>query len=177
MKEVGIYLVGCPTIARKVESYFNNLWKLASLDSSAHTKTVSDQQWQINRTVPCWSNFLDPKERCRYEISSIDSIIELYQESLIGMCLYKRINFFAFSALSSCKWGILVKFSHWLAIKLFILFVITAHLFPGSLRPRMWKAILFFQILTCLIRQLRLLGGIIQAHNLNLVTFPSLHLR
>ncbi|KAH9760321.1 hypothetical protein KPL70_000135 [Citrus sinensis] len=65
VKEVGIYLVGCPTIAKKVEVYFENLWTLSSLNSSTYTRTVSDQQWQANRTVPCWSHFLDPKGRCR----------------------------------------------------------------------------------------------------------------
>ncbi|XP_042987739.1 phospholipase D Z-like [Carya illinoinensis] len=65
VKEVGIYLVGCPKIAKKVEVYFDNLWKLAYLNSSAYTKTVSDQQWQTNRKVPCWSRFLDSKESCR----------------------------------------------------------------------------------------------------------------
>ncbi|KAM4130392.1 hypothetical protein ACJW30_01G097900 [Castanea mollissima] len=65
VKELGIYLAGCPTIAKMVETYFDNLWKLAFLNSSAHTKTVWDEQWQINRTVPFWSYFIDPKERCR----------------------------------------------------------------------------------------------------------------
>ncbi|KAI5673113.1 hypothetical protein M9H77_13477 [Catharanthus roseus] len=65
VKEVGIYLVGCPMIARKVEMYFLNLWKLAHLDVSSYTKSVWDQQWQIDRKVPCWSHFLHPKERCR----------------------------------------------------------------------------------------------------------------
>lgn len=66
VKEVGIYIVDCPRIAKKVEAYFDNLWKLGSLNSSAYTRTVSDQQWQINRTVPCWSHFLNSKDRCRY---------------------------------------------------------------------------------------------------------------
>eukprot|EP00257_Ricinus_communis_P003387 XP_002515425.2 phospholipase D Z [Ricinus communis] len=65
VKEVGIYLVGCKKIVRKVENYFENLWTLAHLDSSAYTSTVWDQQWQISRTVPCWSHFLHSKERCR----------------------------------------------------------------------------------------------------------------
>ncbi|KAM3711287.1 hypothetical protein ACJW31_01G097100 [Castanea mollissima] len=65
VKELGIYLAGCPTIAKMVETYFDNLWKLAFHNSSAHTKTVWDEQWQINRTLPCWSYFTDPKERCR----------------------------------------------------------------------------------------------------------------
>lgn len=64
VKEVGIYLVGCPKIAKNVEVYFDNLWKLASLNVSAYTKTVWDQQWQINRTVPCWSHFVS-EARCR----------------------------------------------------------------------------------------------------------------
>ncbi|KAE8056063.1 hypothetical protein FH972_012861 [Carpinus fangiana] len=53
-------------IAKKVEVYFDNLWKLAHLNFSAQTKTVSDQQWQTDRKVPCWSHFVDSKERCSY---------------------------------------------------------------------------------------------------------------
>ncbi|GMH10258.1 hypothetical protein Nepgr_012099 [Nepenthes gracilis] len=64
VKEAGIYLSGCPSIAKYVEKYYNNLWKLASMNSSKYTKTVWDHQWQINRTVPCWSHFLSPKARC-----------------------------------------------------------------------------------------------------------------
>ncbi|KAB2620259.1 phospholipase D Z-like [Pyrus ussuriensis x Pyrus communis] len=55
VKELGIYLVGCPKIARKVETYFENLWTLASLDHTTHTTTVSDKQWQVDRQVPCCS--------------------------------------------------------------------------------------------------------------------------
>lgn len=66
VKEVGIYLIGCPNIAKEVEVYFENLWKLGSLNSSDYTRTVVDQQWQVNRTVPCWSHFIERKERCRY---------------------------------------------------------------------------------------------------------------
>ncbi|OIW14972.1 hypothetical protein TanjilG_30691 [Lupinus angustifolius] len=65
VKEVGIYLADCPQIAKKVEVYFNNLWKLASLNSSAYTKTVLDQQWQVERKVPCWSHFVDSRQRCK----------------------------------------------------------------------------------------------------------------
>ncbi|KEH35900.1 putative phospholipase D [Medicago truncatula] len=65
VKEVGIYLSGCPVIAKKVEVYFNNLWTLASLNPSAYTKTVMDQQWQVERKVPCWSHFIKPRERCK----------------------------------------------------------------------------------------------------------------
>ncbi|CAI8599541.1 unnamed protein product [Vicia faba] len=65
VKEVGIYLVGCHGIAKKVEVYFNNLWKLASLNSSAYTKTVMDHQWQVKRKVPCWSHFIKRRERCK----------------------------------------------------------------------------------------------------------------
>ncbi|KAF2287282.1 hypothetical protein GH714_039534 [Hevea brasiliensis] len=65
VKEVGIYLVGCRKIVKRVDTYFNNLWKLAHLNSSAYTRTVWDQQWQIERTVPCWSHFIDSKARCR----------------------------------------------------------------------------------------------------------------
>ncbi|KAL7187229.1 hypothetical protein ACSBR1_037323 [Camellia fascicularis] len=65
VKEVGIYLVGCPAVANKVEVYYDNLWKLASLNVSAYTKTIWDQQWQVTRKVPCWSHFIPSKERCR----------------------------------------------------------------------------------------------------------------
>ncbi|KAL3819086.1 hypothetical protein ACJIZ3_004991 [Penstemon smallii] len=65
VKELGIYLVGCPRIAEEVKIYYDNLWKLAHLNSSAYTKQVSDQQWQTTRKVPCWSHFLHRKERCR----------------------------------------------------------------------------------------------------------------
>ncbi|KAI8569264.1 hypothetical protein RHMOL_Rhmol02G0265300 [Rhododendron molle] len=63
VKEVGIYLAGCPGIAEKVEVYFDNLWKLAFLNVSAYTETVWDPQWQITRKVPCWSHFVHQKER------------------------------------------------------------------------------------------------------------------
>ncbi|KAJ4952035.1 hypothetical protein NE237_028867 [Protea cynaroides] len=65
VKELGIYLVNCSSVATKVEVYFNNLWKLAFLNSSLYTKTVWDQQWQIKRQVPCWSHFVPFQERCR----------------------------------------------------------------------------------------------------------------
>ncbi|KAF6155092.1 hypothetical protein GIB67_035839 [Kingdonia uniflora] len=65
VKELGIYLVGCPKVAEEVEVYFDNLWKLSSLNSSQYTETVWDQQWQINRQVPCWSHFVNSKQRCR----------------------------------------------------------------------------------------------------------------
>ncbi|OAY53595.1 phospholipase D Z [Manihot esculenta] len=65
VKEVGIYLTGCRKIVKSVDTYFNNLWKLAHLNSSAHTRTVWDQQWQIERTFPCWSHFIDSKARCK----------------------------------------------------------------------------------------------------------------
>ncbi|XP_015884027.3 uncharacterized protein LOC107419749 [Ziziphus jujuba] len=74
VKELGIYLVGCPKIARKVEAYFNNLWTLASLNSSEYTNTVSDQQWQIERKVPCWSRFIDTDLRCRSPIPRFEDI-------------------------------------------------------------------------------------------------------
>ncbi|XP_010265574.1 PREDICTED: phospholipase D Z-like [Nelumbo nucifera] len=64
VKELGIYLADCPKIAKKVDVFFNNLWALASLNSS-YTKTVLDQQWQTQRNVPCWSHFLQVEERCR----------------------------------------------------------------------------------------------------------------
>uniref|UniRef100_A0A2P2LTN3 Phospholipase D Z-like isoform X1 n=1 Tax=Rhizophora mucronata TaxID=61149 RepID=A0A2P2LTN3_RHIMU len=65
VKELGVYLVGCPKMAKGVETYFENLWKLGTINSSTHIRTIMDQQWQINRTVPCWSHFINHKERCR----------------------------------------------------------------------------------------------------------------
>ncbi|XP_072964002.1 uncharacterized protein [Typha angustifolia] len=65
VKEAGIYLVGCPRIAKWLGTYFNNLWKLSSLNSKAYTRTVWDDQWQALRKVPCWSHFIPVKERCR----------------------------------------------------------------------------------------------------------------
>ncbi|KAJ8465872.1 hypothetical protein OPV22_028424 [Ensete ventricosum] len=69
VKEVGIYLVGCPDIARRLEIYFNNLWTLSSLNSTAYTKNVWDKQWQAKRKVPCWSHFIHKKQRCRSPLS------------------------------------------------------------------------------------------------------------
>ncbi|ONK70452.1 uncharacterized protein A4U43_C05F33870 [Asparagus officinalis] len=65
VKELGIYLVGCPGIAKKLEIYFDNLFKLSSLNSTSYTKVVQDEHWQVNRKVPCWSHFINPRERCR----------------------------------------------------------------------------------------------------------------
>ncbi|KMT16926.1 hypothetical protein BVRB_2g043960 [Beta vulgaris subsp. vulgaris] len=65
VKEVGIYIADCPTMAKKVEVYYNNLWTLGLLNASAHTTTTWDQQWQLSRTVPCWSHFVTPAERCK----------------------------------------------------------------------------------------------------------------
>ncbi|CAA0810654.1 Unknown protein [Striga hermonthica] len=79
VKEVGIYLAGCPRIAREVEIYFDNLWKLAHLNSSMYTKSVWDQQWQTFRKVPCWSHFIHREERCR---SPIPKYVEI--EHVIG---------------------------------------------------------------------------------------------
>ncbi|XP_077238124.1 uncharacterized protein LOC143879563 isoform X2 [Tasmannia lanceolata] len=70
VKEVGIYLVGCPSIAKKVEIYFDNLMKLASLNSSVYTKIVWDKQWQARRKVPCWSHFVHLRQRCRSPLPS-----------------------------------------------------------------------------------------------------------
>lgn len=73
VKELGVYLFGCPNIAKKVETYYNNLWKLAHLNSSAYTSLVWDKTWQTIRKVPCWSHFLDEKERCSSPLSkSVD---------------------------------------------------------------------------------------------------------
>ncbi|KAE8701583.1 BTB/POZ domain-containing protein NPY1-like [Hibiscus syriacus] len=68
VKEVGIYLVGCPKVARKVGVYFQNLWRLAHLDESIYTTTISDQQWQIQRKVPCWSHFIESDLRCTLQL-------------------------------------------------------------------------------------------------------------
>lgn len=65
VKEVGIYLVDCPEIARVVKVYYDNLWKLSSLNVLAYTRTILDQQWQIKRKVPCWSHFIPFKARCK----------------------------------------------------------------------------------------------------------------
>ncbi|KAJ4748054.1 Phospholipase D Z [Rhynchospora pubera] len=64
VKELGIYLVGCPKIADAVENYFNNLWTLSTLNSTDYTRTIVDRQWQASRVVPCWSNFIPKEERC-----------------------------------------------------------------------------------------------------------------
>ncbi|KAJ0808928.1 hypothetical protein HanPI659440_Chr01g0008901 [Helianthus annuus] len=66
VKELGIYLVDCPAVATKVETFYNNLWKLGFLNHSAYTTKIWDEQWQICRTVPCWSPFIPSKGRCRY---------------------------------------------------------------------------------------------------------------
>lgn len=66
MKEVGIYIVGCPKVARKVGVYFHNLWRLAHLNVSAFTATILDPKWQIQRRVPCWSHFIESDMRCTY---------------------------------------------------------------------------------------------------------------
>lgn len=65
VKELGIYIVNCSTIAEKVEIYFDNLWTLTSLNSSLYTKMVWDREWQVRRKVPCWSHFIDYKQRCK----------------------------------------------------------------------------------------------------------------
>lgn len=70
VKEVGVYITGCPSISRNVEIYFNNLWKLGSMNDSAYTRTVWDQQWQITRIVPCWSHFVQSDERCSSRLVS-----------------------------------------------------------------------------------------------------------
>lgn len=74
VKEVGIYLVGCPKVARKVGVYFQNLWRLAHLDDSAYTTTILDQQWQIQRKVPCWSHFIESDMRCTPQLPRFEEI-------------------------------------------------------------------------------------------------------
>ncbi|CAN0913273.1 Phospholipase D Z [Linum grandiflorum] len=66
--ELGIYLVNCPSIVKAVGVYFDNLWKLAFLNSSIHARSVWDQEWQVNRTVPCWSHFIPRRARCKSPI-------------------------------------------------------------------------------------------------------------
>ncbi|XP_051204116.1 uncharacterized protein [Lolium perenne] len=65
VKELGIYFASCPQIAKTVEVYFQNLWTLSTLNSTTYTKVALDKQWQTSRKVPCWSHFLQPKDRCR----------------------------------------------------------------------------------------------------------------
>ncbi|CAK9317537.1 unnamed protein product [Citrullus colocynthis] len=65
VKELGIYLTGCPRIAAHVKVYFDNLLKLAFLNHTDYTRTIFDHQWQTHRKVPCWSYFIDPESRCR----------------------------------------------------------------------------------------------------------------
>ncbi|KAM0834061.1 hypothetical protein ACQ4PT_063874 [Festuca glaucescens] len=65
VKELGIYFASCPQIAKTVEVYFQNLWTLSTLNSTSYTKVALDKQWQTSRKVPCWSHFLQPKDRCR----------------------------------------------------------------------------------------------------------------
>ncbi|XP_047074627.1 phospholipase D Z-like [Lolium rigidum] len=65
VKELGIYFTSCPQIAKTVEVYFQNLWTLSTLNSTTYTKVALDKQWQTSRKVPCWSHFLQPKDRCR----------------------------------------------------------------------------------------------------------------
>ncbi|KAK1317254.1 hypothetical protein QJS10_CPA05g02205 [Acorus calamus] len=66
VKELGIYLVDCPSIAEKVEVYYNNLWTLSTLNASVYTTSVWDDQWQALRKLPCWSHFVPLKERCKW---------------------------------------------------------------------------------------------------------------
>ncbi|XP_031483428.1 uncharacterized protein LOC116252932 isoform X2 [Nymphaea colorata] len=65
VKEVGVYLVDCHPIAKKVEVYFQNLMKLSSLNSSTYSKRIWDSVWQVHRNVPCWSHFVNARDRCR----------------------------------------------------------------------------------------------------------------
>ncbi|KAL9247891.1 hypothetical protein vseg_021271 [Gypsophila vaccaria] len=64
VKELGVYITGCHKIAKKLTKYYNNLWMLASLNETLYTTTVFDSQWQLNRTVPCWSHFIPKHDRC-----------------------------------------------------------------------------------------------------------------
>jgi len=78
VKEVGVYIAGCRKIAKIVKKYYNNLWTLASLNASEYTTTAWDQQWQINRTVPCWSYFIPDKGRCRYGVAYLLHVYSNY---------------------------------------------------------------------------------------------------
>eukprot|EP00252_Welwitschia_mirabilis_P022320 TRINITY_DN6005_c0_g1_i2.p1 TRINITY_DN6005_c0_g1~~TRINITY_DN6005_c0_g1_i2.p1 ORF type:complete len:271 (+),score=40.20 TRINITY_DN6005_c0_g1_i2:275-1087(+) len=71
VKELGIYIVNCPIIAKAVDTYFQNLWTLSTLDASLYTKRVWDKEWQIRRKVPCWSHFLHYKQRCRWHFQKV----------------------------------------------------------------------------------------------------------
>lgn len=66
VKEVGVYFRNCPKVVKLLDGYFNNFWTLTSLNASEHTSVVWDQQWQLNRTVPCWSQFVEPHKRCQW---------------------------------------------------------------------------------------------------------------
>ncbi|KAK3134224.1 hypothetical protein QOZ80_6AG0546560 [Eleusine coracana subsp. coracana] len=68
VRELGVYFTNCPQIAKTVEIYFQNLWTLSTLNSTTYTKVAWDKQWQVSRKVPCWSHFLQPKERCRSHV-------------------------------------------------------------------------------------------------------------
>ncbi|TVU08336.1 hypothetical protein EJB05_41737 [Eragrostis curvula] len=68
VKELGIYFTDCPQVAKTVEVYFQNLWTLSTLNSTTYTKVAWDKQWQVSRKVPCWSHFLQPRDRCRSPI-------------------------------------------------------------------------------------------------------------
>lgn len=69
VKEVGVYFRNCPKVVKLLDGYFNNFWTLTSLNASEHTSVVWDQQWQLNRTVPCWSQFVEPHKRCQSPFS------------------------------------------------------------------------------------------------------------
>ncbi|GLJ15401.1 hypothetical protein SUGI_0252810 [Cryptomeria japonica] len=70
VKELGIYIVNCSTIAEKLGVYFNNLWTLTSLNSSLYTKTLWDKEWQVRRKVPRWSHFIHQRQRCKSPLPS-----------------------------------------------------------------------------------------------------------
>ncbi|KAJ7538622.1 hypothetical protein O6H91_11G057000 [Diphasiastrum complanatum] len=64
VKELGIFLTDCPEVGEKVEIFLDNLWALSFLNASSYITNIFDEQWQINRQVPCWSYFVSPDNRC-----------------------------------------------------------------------------------------------------------------
>ena len=78
IKELGIYFADCPQIAKTVDVYFQNLLTLSTINSTSYTKQSWDKQWQVSRKVPCWSHFLQPKERCRFQVCISLCSLHLY---------------------------------------------------------------------------------------------------
>lgn len=104
VKEVGIYLIGCPSIAKTVGIYYDNLWKLAHLNSSHYTESVADEQWQAFRKVPCWSHFLHQKRRCKWvSKSQVLCFIKSYI-SFLSFAMSWQIASSRISKRRACHW-------------------------------------------------------------------------